>query len=63
MKQHVEDKLKNVLPKSSAELNEAVDSITWLLTSAYENSCPEMKAVRKKDGKLWSTEIENGSKH
>lgn len=40
--------MSKVMPRSSAELNEAVDNITWLLT----------KAVQRKDGKLWSVEIE-----
>ena len=35
-----------------------MNCITSLLTNAYEASCPEMKAIRKKDGKLWSADIE-----
>lgn len=58
LRQHVEGKLGTVLPRSSTELNEAVNAITMLLTSAYEHSCPEMKSVEKKSGKLWSVGIE-----
>lgn len=43
LRQHVENKLETVLPRSSLELDEAVNSITWLLTKAYESSCPEGK--------------------
>lgn len=58
LRQHVEDKLGTILPRSSAQLDEAVESITGLLTSAYEHSCPEIKSVRKKDGKIWSAGVE-----
>ena len=58
LRQHVEDKLSTVIPSSPDELNDAVNGITALLTEAYEFSCPEVKAVRRKDGKLWSYEIE-----
>lgn len=58
LRQHMEDRLESVLPKSSRELNEAVDSITLLLTRAYEDSCPETTSLRKKGGKLWNAEVE-----
>lgn len=58
LRQHVEDKLSTVVPRSSSELNDAVDSITSLLTAAYEFSCPEVKSSRERKDKLWSREIE-----
>ncbi len=57
LKQHIE-RLESVLPRISTELNEAVNSLTELVTKAYEHSCPEMKSRRKKDGKIWDAGIE-----
>lgn len=54
----MEDKLSTIIPRYSEELNEAVDNIISLLTEAYETSCPEVKSIQRKGGKLWSYEIE-----
>ncbi len=58
LRQHAENKLGTIFPRSPAELNEAVESITALLTSSYEYSCPETKFVKKKNGMTWSKRIE-----